>query len=294
LTVPAIELMLAHSKTVTLNQKDMKKFHLISAVALMILASCGPATKKEEARTPKVEGKEVVYTADTLTMKGYLANDANATGKRPGVLVVHEWWGHNDYARKRAEMLAEMGYVALAVDMFGDGKQANHPQDAMKFTSEVFATIDGAKARFEAALNTLKQNENVDPTKIAAIGYCFGGSVVLSMANAGYDLKAVAAFHAGVQLPIWPKQGAVKGNILVCNGANDPMIMEAQVTNFKNKLDSAGASYTYISYPDAVHGFTSPTADENGKKFGLPLAYNAAADSASWAEMKLLLARSLN
>jgi len=265
---------------------------MIAGVLVLVLAACNPAPKQEEVKSPNVVGTEVSYTLDTLTMKGYLANDANASGKRPGVLVVHEWWGHNDYARKRADMLAELGYVALAVDMYGNGKVANHPQDAMKFTGEVFASLDGAKARFEAALNTLKQNENVDPNKIGAIGYCFGGSVVLSMANAGYELDAVGAFHAGVQLPIWPEQGAVKGNILVCNGANDPMIMEADVTNFKNKLDSAGASYTYISYPDAVHGFTSPTADENGKKFGLPLAYNAAADSASWAELKGLLKRS--
>jgi dienelactone hydrolase len=270
----------------------MKKFHLIPVFGLLLLAACGPATKNEETKVPNVVGAEVTYVADTLTMKGYLANDENATGKRPGVLVVHEWWGHNDYARRRANMLAELGYVALAVDMFGDGKQAAHPQDAMKFTGEVFASIDGAKARFEAALNTLKQNENVDPTKIAAIGYCFGGSVALSMANAGYDLDAVAAFHSGVGLPIWPEQGGVKANILVCNGADDTFVSPASVTMFKNKMDSAGVSYEYIDYPGAIHGFTSVEADENGKKFGLPLAYNAAADSASWVALKGLLDKS--
>lgn len=277
----------------------MKKslFIPIIPIITVILSACGPTKKAEsgeEVKSPQVVGTEITYSADTLTMKGYIANDANATGKRPGILVVHEWWGHNDYARKRAEMLAELGYVALAVDMYGDGKVANHPQDAMKFTGEVFSSIDGAKARFEAALNTLKANENVDPDKIAAIGYCFGGSVVLSMANAGYDLDAVVAFHGGVGLPIWPENGSLKANVLVCNGADDPFVTPEQVTMFKNKMDSANANYQYIAYPGAVHSFTSKEADETGKKFDMPLAYNAAADSASWAEMKKLFDSSFN
>jgi dienelactone hydrolase len=272
----------------------MKKYLFLPIIVAMV-AACGPTKKAETAEeviAPQVEGTEVSYNADTLTMKGYIANDVNATGKRPGILVVHEWWGHNDYARKRADMLAEMGYVALAVDMFGDGKQAAHPQDAMKFTGEVFGNIDGAKARFEAALNTLKQNENVDPNKIAAIGYCFGGSVVLSMANAGYDLDAVVAFHGGVALPIWPENGSLTANVLVLNGADDPFVTAEQVTMFKNKMDSANANYQYIDYPGAVHAYTSKDADAKGKEFGLPLAYNAAADSASWIEMKKLLVQS--
>lgn len=274
-----------------LNPTILKKFPLMLAVAALVVA-CDTKPKQEEVPAPKVVGKEITYTADSITMKGYIAYDENATGKRPGVLVVHEWWGHNDYARRRADMLAELGYVALAVDMYGDGKVADHPQDAGAFAGEVFSNIDGAKARFESALNTLKQNENVDAEKIGAIGYCFGGSVVLTMANAGYDLDAVAAFHAGVSLPIWPNAGDVKGNILVCNGGADPMVSADHVAMFKNKLDSAGASYRYISYEGALHGFTSKEADENGKKFNLPLAYDAQADSASWAEMKKLFAES--
>lgn len=271
----------------------MKNYSFL--VVLAVLTACGPTQKQEKTTdaVPMVKSEEVSYAADTLTMNGYLAFDSNMTGKRPGILVVHEWWGHNDYARRRADMLAEMGYVALAVDMFGNGKQAAHPQDAMKFTQEVFASLDGAKARFEAALNTLKQNENVDAENIGAIGYCFGGSVVLSMANAGYDLDAIAAFHSGVGLPIWPESpGVVKGNILVCNGADDTFISPESITMFKNKMDSAAVSYTFIDYPGAIHGFTSVEADENGKKFGIPLAYNAAADSASWEEMKKLLSTS--
>lgn len=272
----------------------MKTFNLLlSILTALTLTYCSAPKETSEEPASTVVGEEISYSADTLTMKGYIAYDSAATEKMPGVLVVHEWWGHNDYARKRADMLAEMGYVALAVDMFGDGKKAEHPQDAMTFTGEVFASIDGAKARFGSALETLKANAMVDSSKIAAIGYCFGGTVVLSMANAGYDLDAVAAFHAGLGLPIWPDSGAVKANVLVCEGADDTFIAPEQITMFTDKLDSAGAEYKYISYEGAVHSFTSPEADANGEKFGLPLAYNAAADSASWEELKALFAKSL-
>jgi len=276
----------------------MKKISQLSLIAMLVLiVACSPSKKPQEAteelKLPKVEGKEISYSADSLTMNGYIAYDANVEGKRPGILVVHEWWGHNDYARKRADMLAELGYVALAVDMYGDGKLAEHPEDAGTFMMEVISNIDGAKVRFESAMETLKANENVDADKIGAIGYCFGGSVVLSMANAGYDLDAVTAFHGGVGLPIWPEAGGVKGKILVCNGADDPFITSESVTKYKNKMDSAGADYRYVSYEGAVHSFTSKGADEIAKKFPqMPVAYNAAADSASWDEMKKLFEES--
>ena len=274
--------------------KTISQLSLITTFILLI--GCSPSKKSqeesEEVKLPKVEGKEISYSADSLTMNGYIAYDANAKGKRPGILVVHEWWGHNDYARERANMLAELGYVALAVDMYGGGKQAAHPKDAMKFTGEVLANLDGAKARFESAMETLKANENVDADKIGAIGYCFGGSVVLSMANAGFDLDAVAAFHGGIGLPIWPGENGVKAKVLVCNGADDPFVTDEQLVNFKNKMDSAGVDYQYIAYEGAVHSFTSKAADELGKKFEMPFAYNADADSASWEEMKKLFAGS--
>lgn len=276
-------------KKTTKTMKTINQLTLISII--LFIVGCSAPKKKDEAvemKSSKIEGKEISYSADTLTMNGYIAYDANAEGKRPGILVVHEWWGHNDYARQRADMLAELGYVALAVDMYGGGKQAAHPEDAMKFTSEVLASLDGAKARFESAMETLKANENVDADKIGAIGYCFGGSVVLSMANAGFDLDAVAAFHGGIGLPIWPEEDGVKAKVLVCNGADDPFVTAEQLANFKNKMDSAGVDYNYIAYEGAVHSFTSKAADEMGKKFDMPLAYNAAADSASWEEMKKL------
>ena len=203
--------------------------------------------------------------------------------------MVHEWWGHNEYTRERAKMLAELGYTALAIDMYGDGKQAEHPEDAGKFMNQVISNMDEAKARFMKAMETLKNHPSVNADKIAAIGYCFGGTVVLTMANAGYDLAAVAAFHSGVELPIQPNSETLKAKILVCNGAADPFISPESVEKFKADMDAAGADYKYIAYENAVHAFTSKEADELGKKFELPLAYDETADNASWSELQTLL-----
>lgn len=275
----------------------MKKLTLLTLILIAGFVSFCSTKKADSTENeskqlpPKIVGKEVSYTLDTLTMKGYMVYDENAAEKRPGILVVHEWWGHNEYARERATMLAEMGYVAFAIDMYGDGKLAEHPTDAGKFMSQVFATTGAPKGRFEAALTTLKENDKVAADKIGAIGYCFGGSIVLSMANAGLDLDAVAAFHAGLNLAYWPEVEAVKAKVLVCNGADDPFIKEPGIANFKSKMDSAGADYKYISYDGAVHSFTSKYADGINEKFPqMPVAYHAEADSASWEEMKRLFA----
>lgn len=162
--------------------------------------------------------------------------------------------------RQRADSLAKLGYIALAVDMYGEGKQAMHPEDAQKFSGEVFSNLDEAKARFEAAMETLKRNEFVNKDQIAAIGYCFGGSVVLSMANAGYDLEAVAAFHAGVDLPVSPSKD-IKAKILVANGGDDSFVPASSVAEYRTALDSVGADYKYVAYDGTVHAFTSPAVD---------------------------------
>lgn len=243
--------------------------------------------------TPTVEGQEIEYSTSTTKMLGYMAIDPEIEGKRPGVLVIHEWWGHNDYARKRADMLAELGYVALAVDMYGDGKKANHPNDAQKFSTAVVQNMDEAKARFEQALKVLKANPLVDGDKIAAIGYCFGGSVALSMANAGYDLDAVAAFHAGVELPIMPSPDTkVTANILVANGAADPFISPESVVQWTKAMDKANAAYEYMALEDVKHAYTDPDATKKGKSFSLPLEYNQEADATTWAKTQELLASS--
>jgi dienelactone hydrolase len=262
----------------------MKRVTVKMMVFLLVLGMAGAAQA-----TPKVVGKSVYYTSQGVTFKGYLAYDENLTGKRPGVLVVHEWWGLNDYARKRAQMLAELGYTAIAVDMYGDGKTAMHPDDAGKFSSELMKNFDVAKARFLAAVDFLKQQSMVDPTRIAAIGYCFGGGVVLNMARQGADVKGVASFH-GSLTAVKPAQiGMVKAKVLVLHGADDKFIKPEQIDAFKKEMSNAQVDYQFISYPGAVHSFTSPDADALGKKFNMPIAYNADADKKSWNELKAFL-----
>lgn len=274
----------------------LKPTHFFAACFMLLWACSAPQKEDKQAETttaqakPEVPKGEITYSADSINMKGYFATNAAADTKAPGILVIHEWWGHNDYARRRADMLAELGYVALAIDMYGDGTVAEHPEDAAKFSGMVFQNMDQSKAKFEAALKTLQNHPNVDPNKIAAIGYCFGGAVAINMANAGYELDAVAAFHSSLGLAIPPNNETLKAKILVCNGADDGFIQPETIVAFKEAYENIGADMNYISYPGAVHSFTSEEADENGKKFNLPLAYNAEADAASWEEMQKLFA----
>jgi dienelactone hydrolase len=230
--------------------------------------------------------EEISYSANGQTLKGYLAYDKTLQGKRPGILVVHEWWGHNDYVRKRARMLAEMGYTALAVDMYGDGKQAHHPEEAGQFAAEVQKNKDVGEKRFMAALDLLRRQDTVDPDHIAAIGYCFGGGVVLHMARAGVDLDGVVSFHGALSTDTPAKPGGVKAKVLVLHGADDPFVPPEQVKQFKEEMDAAGVGYRFVAYPGVMHGFTNPDADGYGKTFHLPLKYDAEADKRSWSEMR--------
>ena len=231
-------------------------------------------------------GEEVTYSADGTTLKGYIAHPAGAGGKHAAVLVVHEWWGNNDYTRKRADMLAALGYVALAVDMYGNGKTVDNPKDAGALSGEASKNIDVSEKRFAAARALLAGQPDVDAGRIAAIGYCFGGRIVLEMARRGLNLAGVVSFHGtlGTQTPA--KAGAVKAKVLVLNGAADPFVKADQVAAFKKEMQDARVSYTFIDYPGAVHAFTNPAATENGKKFNQPLAYDANADQKSWEEMQ--------
>jgi dienelactone hydrolase len=234
----------------------------------------------------KIKGEEVEYSSEGVTLKGYLAYDDEIKEKRPGILVVHEWWGHNEYARKRARMLAELGYTALAVDMYGDGKQAAHPDDAGKFAGELYKNIPVAKGRFLAALEFLKKQESVDAENIGAIGYCFGGGVVLAMARMGVDLKGVVSFHGSLATQTPAKEGDVKARVLVCHGAADAFSTKEEITAIKKEMRDAKVDFTFKAYPGAKHSFTNPDADTYAKKFNLGVAYNAKADKASWNDMK--------
>jgi dienelactone hydrolase len=231
-------------------------------------------------------GEEVTYTADGTTLKGYIARPAKAQGKRPGVLVVHEWWGNNDYTRKRADMLAELGYVALAVDMYGGGKTADNPKDAGALMGEANKNLDVSEKRFAAARALLAKQPGVDAKRIAAIGYCFGGGMVLQMARRGVDLAGVVSFHGGLATQTPAKAGAVKAKVLVLNGAADPLVKAEHIAAFKKEMQDAKAKFTFIDYPGAVHAFTNPAATEAGKKFNMPIAYDADADKKSWSEMQ--------
>lgn len=228
--------------------------------------------------------EDINYTQDGTVMKGVIAYDSSMKGQRPGILVVHEWWGHNNYARKRARMLAEQGYTALAVDMYGNGKQASHPEDAGQFSSAVAGNLPLAKSRFEAAENILKKHKTVDPDKIAAIGYCFGGGVVLQMARMGVDLDAVVSFHGSLATTIPAKKDMIKARVRVFNGEADPFVKPEQIEAFKSEMKNANVDFDFVNYPDAKHSFTNQDADSYGKKFNLPLAYNKKADEDSWSK----------
>jgi dienelactone hydrolase len=271
------------------------KYLSIILFALIIGAGCAERTEDnyDDApgeKTRSIITEEVSYTANGTELKGFLAFDENADGELPGVIVVHEWWGQNEYARERARQLAELGYAALAIDMYGEGKTTDHPDDAGKFSSEVMKQMETARARFNAGLDQLKNRPNIDTSNIAAIGYCFGGGIVLNMALAGADVDGVVSFHG--MLPTDPVKNPdqVKAKILVLNGEADPMVTQDQIDTFKENMDNANVDYEVVNYPDAKHAFTNPAADSVGKKFEIPLAYDKEADEKSWQEMKDFLA----
>ena len=266
----------------------MKKL-LLSVTLAAILAA--PAAVHIDSAKAAIIGKNVEYSSQGTTLKGYLAYDDAIRKQRPGILVVHEWWGLNEYAKKRARMLAELGYTALAVDMYGDGKQAMHPDDAGKFSSAVMKDFEVGKSRFLAAEEFLKQQPGVDPTRIGAIGYCFGGGVVLNMARQGADLTAVASFHGSLTAVKPAEPGMVKAKIRVYTGGSDKFVPPDAVEAFKKEMTAAGADFKVTIYPGVMHSFTNPDGTALGKKFNLPLAYDQKADKESWKDMKQFFAQ---
>jgi dienelactone hydrolase len=239
-----------------------------------------------------IQSETLTYSAGGTEMTGYLAYDPQA-GARPGVLIVHEWWGLTDYLRQRARQLAELGYCALAVDMYGGGRTASDPDGAGELMNAVLGDIDAAEARFTAARAALANHAACDGSRIAAMGYCFGGAIVLHMARIGMDLAAVVSFHGALGSFHKPDPGQVKARILVCHGADDSLVPDADVDAFKAEMDAAGASYEFKSYAGALHGFSNPEATANGEKYGLPLAYDEAVDRDSFEAMKSLFAQVL-
>jgi dienelactone hydrolase len=266
------------------------KFIRLSTIVLtatIVLLSCSNNAEKKEEKTmaPKLKEENISYKIDSLTMDGYVVYDENRQGKRPAVLVVHEWWGLNDYTRSRARQLAELGYIAMAVDMYGNGHRADNPTDAQNLATPFYKDPALAKARFDAALDKLKTYAQVDTSNIAGIGYCFGGGVLLNIARMGEPLKGIVSFH-GSLIGTAADKSLLRSKILVCHGDDDKFVLPAEVAAFKKQMDSIGADYTFKSYAGATHAFSNPAATANGQKFNIPIAYNAAADTASWNEMK--------
>jgi dienelactone hydrolase len=251
----------------------MRRNWLLATAVLLICVS----TIQAEVRT-----KTVDYSFDGVNLKGHLAWDDAVQGKRPTVLVVHEWWGLNDYAKKRAEKLAALGYVALACDMYGEGKFTVHPEEAGKMAGEVRKNMKTWQGRAQAALKVLQDHELVDARRVAAIGYCFGGATALELAYTGADLAAVVTFHGALPVPDPEQAKAIKAKVLICHGALDSFIPEATIQKVRDAFEKAKVDYEMNYYGGAVHSFTVPEADKAGMK---GIAYNAPADHRSWKSM---------
>lgn len=244
--------------------------------------------------TPSAEAKmitkEIPYKHGDVELTGYLAYDDSLAVPAPGVLLIPEWWGHNDYIRKRAEQVAGLGYVAFALDMYGTGKIVSTPDEAGKLATPFYEDITLMQNRAAAGLDVLKAQPQTDKNKIAVMGYCFGGKTALELARGGADILGAISFHGGLATPVPAQQGKIKARILALNGADDPMVKPEEVAAFKQEMDAAKVNYTSIDYPGAIHAFTNPAATEIGKKYNIPVAYNEDADKKSWQELKTFLA----
>jgi dienelactone hydrolase len=234
-----------------------------------------------------VISKPVDYKFDGVTLKGHIFYEDSVSAIRPGVIVVHEWWGLDDYAKMRAEMLAKLGYVAFCADMYGNGDKTEHPMKAGEMAGMVRKNIDVWRGRANAAIETLQKDVHVDPKKIAIMGYCFGGTTSLQIALSGHpDVKAAISFHGALPAPKADEVKKVTCKVLVCHGEDDSFIPEAAISKFKGAFDDAKVPYTFESYPGAVHSFTVKAADEKKLK---GMAYNEAADKKSWESMQKVL-----
>lgn len=233
-----------------------------------------------------IRTETVTYTAGGATLVSYLAWDASQAGPRPGIVVFGEWWGLNDYQKRRARQLAELGYVALAADMYGDGKTAADAAEAGTLMNGLFADMAATSAKVRAAVEQLARRPEVDASRLGAMGYCLGGALSLHAARLGLDLRGVASFHGSLGKTHPAQKGDVKAKVLVCHGEDDSFVPAEEQAAFRQEMDALGVDYKFVAYPGAKHGFTNPDATENGRKYNLPLAYNEDVDRESWQEMK--------
>jgi len=246
-------------------------------ILLLSLCLAGPTLAEVQAKT-------VVYDHDGEELTGFLFWDDVQTEPRPGIVVIHEWWGLDDYAKLRARMLAELGYVAFAADMYGTGRVTDDPEQAKTWMQAVTADVEGWQARAELGLEQLKASGMVDSGRLAAIGYCFGGGTVLQMAYGGTEAKGVVSFHGA--LPAAPDEstGKIDAKVLAFHGYADGFVAKEVAANFQEKLEKAGATWEFVTYGgDVRHSFTNPKSDERGMD---ALKYDARADADSWSRMQ--------
>jgi dienelactone hydrolase len=255
----------------------MKSKYIVFLFALALLAAAVPARAAVVTET-------VTYQHEGQTLEGMLAWDDAISGTRPGILVVHEWWGLNDYVRDRAKMLAVLGYVAFAPDMYGVGKVTEHPSQAGEWMKMITENVDFWRKRALAGLAALKKSKYVDRDRLAAIGYCFGGSTVQQLAYAGASLRGIVSFHGSPLLPRENEIDRVKARFLICHGAADPFTKPEQLQKYISKMGTSGLDWRLIVFGGARHSFTNPDADARGMD---ALAYNQNADVRSWAYMKM-------
>lgn len=229
--------------------------------------------------------EDVNYLAGETRCQGHFAFDESIDAPRPGVMVVHEWWGLDDYIRRRARMLAELGYVALAVDMYGEGRTAADPENAGAMMKAVLDDMQSGTTLLEAARQTLASHPRCDPSRLSAIGYCFGGAMALHCARIGMELETVTSFHGSLGSFHRASPGGIRAKILVCHGAKDSLVPDSDLAAFTEEMRAAAADFRIIAYENAMHGFTNPQATANGERYAMPLAYDADADHASWETM---------
>lgn len=226
------------------------------------------------------------YRAGGVELASYLAVDTSQNGRRPALAVFPEWWGMNDYLRRRARELAQLGVVALAVDVYGEGREAADATEAGALMNGLFADMAATSERVKAAFQQLAKHPLVDLTRMGAMGYCLGGALSLHAARLGLDLRGVVSFHGSLGRTHVAKPGEFKAEVLVCHGEADALVPAAEQQGFHAEMADLGVKYQFNSYPGAKHGFTNPDATDKGQKYNLPLAYDEKTDRQSWEDMK--------
>lgn len=244
--------------------------------------------------TISIQTREIQYnTADGQRLVGYFAAPSSQT-PHAGIIVAPEWWGRNEYTEQRARELAEHGYAALAIDMYGDKNVTTDAKQAYEWMMQTFADADTIVNRAQAGLDTLAAQPEVNPTQLAAIGFCYGGKVVLDLARSGAPLKAVATFHATLAPKALAVEGQIQGEILVLHGELDSMVTLDDVASFREEMHAAKVDHEVIIFEDAKHGFSNPLADERAKANGVDLGYNPEAERQGLDAMYDLLERNLS